>query len=243
MTTEIAQHPAETTGATESPETVKTAEQIAAETAALHTNIKANFDNKVDIKETKFFFRKVKDEATGLESKRPTVELSIPVPSVEGIIAIIEAGGKGLDLLLEACAEVVITQAREIVNADEKISQESLDLSKLSWEHIANLPKAERRGGGISKDVWEEFAKDYVAVMPQATGKSVEQVTNASKILLTKFSQVKTNKPVLDMLKGQLAIYLNASQQAETYAECVQFLTEKADTLLKMDDAALLANL
>ena len=206
-----------------------------------------NFDNTVDKVEVKFSFRKVvvKDEATGIEteSKRPTVVLELPLLSVEGIVKVFEAGGKQLDLLVEAVREVQISRARELVNEKEDITAENFPYAELSWETIANLPKAERRGGGIPKEVWEEFSKDYIAVMPSVTGKAVEQVANAAKILLNKFQLVKTNKAVLKLLKEQLAIYANNSPKAEEFEACVSFLAEKADTFLALDDAALLANL
>lgn len=205
--------------------------------------IQANFDKTVDVKEFKFHFKKMKDEATGLESKRPTVELALPIPSVEGLISIIEAGGKQLDLLIEAASDIVISRAREIVNEKEDINQDNFPLKDLTWEVISNLPKAERRGPGIAKEVWEDFAKDYIATMPAVTGKTADQVGNAAKILLNKFNMVKTNKPVLKLLKDQIALYVNNSSNAETYQECVDFLIQKADTLLKVDDAELLKNL
>lgn len=201
-------------------------------------NIAANYNKFVDEKEVKFSFRTVKDEATGLESKRATIEQKIPVPSIEGIIAILEAGGKQLELLQETVADVIYNRAREILADDEKISEVPVD--QLTWEIIANLPKAERKGRGIPKDVWEDFGKDYIAVMPSVTGKTAEQVGNAAKILLNKFAQVKTNKPVVNLLKGQLALYLNSSPNAESFSECVEFLVNKADTLLAADEAALL---
>jgi hypothetical protein len=207
----------------------------------MNDTIQANFNKMIDEKEVKFSFRTVKDEATGLESKRPTIEQKIPVPSVEGIIAILEAGGKQLELLQEAVADIVFQRAREILADDEKLTEVPLD--QLSWEVISNLPQAERKGRGIPKEVWEEFAKDYVAVMPSVTGKSAEQVGNAAKILLNKFSAVKTNKPILNLLKSQLAMYLNSSPNAEAYQGCVEFLINKAEALLNVDEAALLANL
>lgn len=200
--------------------------------------INAAYNKFLDEKEVKFSFRTVKDEATGLESKRPTIEQKIPVPSVEGIIAILEAGGKQLELLLDTVADVIYGRAREVLADDEKLTEVPLD--QLTWEIIANLPKAERKGRGIPKDVWEDFSKDYIAVMPSVTGKTAEQVGNAAKILLNKFAQVKTNKPVVNLLKGQLALYLNSSPNAESYSECVEFLVNKADTLLAADEAALL---
>lgn len=216
-----------------------TAEQI----ESTKRQIQANFNNKVDVKEVKFHFKKVKDEASGIETKRPSVELYIPTPSVEGIISIIETGGKGLDLLLEAAGDIVIARAREIINEREGIDQSTFPMDSLTWESIANLPKAERRGGGIAKELWEEFAKDYIAVMPSVTGKSTEQVTNAAKLYIAKFNPVKTNKPVLRVLKEQLGMYLEHSPNAGDYSECVEFLTNKADNLLNMDEASLLANL
>jgi hypothetical protein len=209
--------------------------------------VAANFDNTVDKVATKFNFRKIvtKDEVTGLEveTKRPSVELELPLLSVEGIVKEFEAGGKRLELIVEAIREVQIQRAREIVSEREDINAENFPYDQLNWEVIANLPKAERRGGGIAKEQWEEFGKDYIAVMPGATGKSLEQVTNASKILLNKFQQIKTNKVVLQLLKDQLAIYAANAPKAEEFSDCISFLADKADTFLKMDDAALLANL
>lgn len=206
-----------------------------------------NFDNTVDKVEVKFNFRKVvtKDEATGIETenKRPTVALELPLVSVEGAVKIFEAGGKQLELMIEAMREVQISRARELVNEKEDINAANFPYDQLTWEAIANLPKAERRGGGIPKETWEDFAKDYISVMPAVTGKSAEQVANAAKILINKFQLVKTNKPVLKLLKEQLTIYVNNSQRAEDFGECVQFLVEKADTFLNLDDAALMANL
>jgi hypothetical protein len=207
------------------------------------TEISANFDKFVDAKEVKFNFRTVKDDATGLESKRPSVELRLPIPSIEGIIAILEAGGTQLELLQDAVAEVIISRAREIISDKEDASAENFPYAELAWEVIANLPKADRKGRGIPKETWEDFSKDYIATMPAVTGKNAEQIGNAAKILLNKFQSVKTNKPVIKLLKGQLALYLNSSAGAEQFADCVEFLVQKADTLLAVDDAALLSNL
>ena len=204
----------------------------------MNDTVQANFNKFIDEKEVKFAFRSVKDEATGLESKRPTIEQKIPVPSVEGIIAILEAGGKQLELLQEAVADVIYQRAREILADDDKLTEVPVD--QLAWDVIANLPKAERKGRGIPKETWEDFSKDYVAVMPGVTGKTAEQIGNAAKIFLNKFQAVKTNKPVIKLLQGQLAIYLNSSPNAESFAECVEFLVNKAEALLQVDEAALL---
>ena len=84
----------------------QTAEEIAAAKSALKSSIVAKFNNLVDVKEMKFNFKS--DKETGF--KRPTVELHLPVPSVEGIVYILENADtrpKELELLLESLADVV----------------------------------------------------------------------------------------------------------------------------------------
>jgi hypothetical protein len=206
--------------------------------AVTQDGVHANFDNTVDMRDFKFNFRK--DE---LGNKRPSVELKLPVPSVEGIIAILQAGGKQLEFLQEIVADAIAAQARTIIDAKEDISQETFPMNEVTWDFIANIPPKERRGGGIPKETWEAFAKDYVEVMPAVTGKTAEQVGNAGKIFLNKFSAVKTNKPVLKVLKDQLALYAANTPNAETFVDCIEFLGNKVDTLLAADEAALLANL
>lgn len=209
-----------------------------AETAALHTIIQAKFDNKVDVKEVKFNFKK--DE---FGNKRPSVTIPLAVPSVEGVIDILSNGGKGLDLILEAVQTVIYDQARSVVNDKEDISATNFPYEQIGWDYIANMPKAERRGGGIPKEVWEAFAEDWIAVMPAATGRPIDAITNGARILIQKFSTMKTNKPVLEKFKSYFAIYSNTSPNAETYTDCLDFLNEKVEKLLTMDDAELLKNL
>lgn len=227
---------------TEANQIEQTPEQIAAEN--LKREIKAKFNNLVDPYDVRFRFRKVKDEASGIESQRPAVELTLGKPSVEGIIAILQSDNqKSLDLLLEAVEGVITSAARDIVEANEDINQANFPLEQISWDYIANLPKAERRGGGIAKETWEDFVADYIEVMPGVTGKSVEQVTRAAKIYQNKFAMVKSNKPVLKKLHEQLSLYIMNTPRAEEFTEAVKFLTEKATTLLSQDDSKLLENL
>lgn len=221
-----------------------TQNEQAASTENLVHKVQAKFDNKVDVQEVKFSFRTVKDDKTGIEFKRPTLILPIPKPSIEGIVAILEGGdAKQQELLLEAVADVVISRARDLVNEKEDITAEDFPYSQLTWEAIAALPKAERRGGGIPKEVWEDFIKDYITVMPSLTGKTADKVENAARNFANKFAAIKTNKKVLSLLVDQLGIYTNGSPNAEQYLECIKFLTEKADKLMNISEEELLANL
>ena len=213
------------------------------EMKALIESIKVNYDFNVNVKPVQFKFKKSKDKETGIETVREAVELAIPFPSVEGIIAILEAGGKQLELLMDAVESVVTSVARDIISEDVTINAENFPVEKLSWEAIANMPKATRRGGGIPKETWEAFERDYIEVMPGATGKTLEQVTKAAALLKNKFNACKTNLDVLNLLVDQLAIYAENSPNAEEFGDVIAFLLQKADNLLNTQPEELLAAL
>ena len=143
-------------------------------------HIQVNYDFDVDVKPTEFRFKKSKDKETGIETIREPVTLPVPYPSVQGIVKILENGGKGLELLREAVEGVINSAVRDLLNDDYKLDATNFPAEKVSWEYIANLPKAQRRGGGIPKETWEAFAQDYCEVMPEITNKSLDQVAAAA---------------------------------------------------------------
>jgi hypothetical protein len=209
-----------------------------------HINVNYNF--KVNTKPVNFNFKKTKDKITGIETIRDTVQLAIPYPSVDGIVEILQKGEKGLELLIEAMENVVNTAARDLLSDGPEghaLNAATFPTEKVSWEAIANQPKAQRRGGGIPKETWEAFATDYVEVMPEATGKSIEQVANMAKILVGKLSACRTREVVLNLVVQQLALYAEHSPNIEDYQECVAFLLNKAETFLNVSDEELTANL
>jgi hypothetical protein len=195
--------------------------------------IVANVDPLTETKEFRFRFKKDK-----LGNQRQAVELKLPVPNAQGIIHILETGGKDLELLLEVIADTVRSQAAGLVSDDEKISQESFPLDKITWTAIANQPRAERTK--IADELWEAFGKDYIEIMPSITNKSVDAVTNAVGVYLKKFAIVKTNKPILKKLQEQLALYVEHTKNGEQFQEILDLLTSKLDAYLKADDVELL---
>lgn len=230
---------------TNTPNTETTATSAQPDHPAALKEIKANFDTLIDIVPIKFNFKKKDDteDESGVTipgTKRPTLELDLPVLSVEGIVSAMQRGGKELDLVREAVNDVIIARARQIINDDESVTTETFPYKDISWEAIANLPKAERRGGGISKETWAEFLADYIAIMPAAANKKVEAVGRAAKVFEKKFSDVKTDKKVLTLLREQLTIYINHSPRAEEFEECLKFLFNKANTLLSTESSSLL---
>jgi len=213
------------------------------EMAALHEAIATGYDFSVDVKTTKFNFKKQKDKDSGIETVREAVELALPYPSIEGIVAIVEAGGKQLELLFESMADIINATARDIIAEDTGVNASNFPVDKVSWQAISDMPKAQRRGGGIPKETWDEFAADYIKVMPDATGKTEEQVTRAAAIMKGKLGSIKTNEPVLNLIVEQLSVYAENSENLEEFAECVEFLLKKADTFLNISPEDLLANL
>lgn len=200
--------------------------------------VAANFDNTVDLKDFSFRFRKDK-----LGNKRATLDLKLPVPSVEGIIAILQAGGKQLELLQDAVYDTIRAQASEFVSEDETMNQGKFPLDKISWDFIANMPKEDRRSSAITTEMWEAFTKDYIDVMPALTNKTVEAVTNATIVYVKKFAIIKSDKTSLGKLKEQLAIYTE-SKNAEQFADILEMLVRRCDAYLASNDiAALTANL
>jgi len=191
----------------------------------------------VSLVEMKFRFKKDK-----LGNQRSPVKLTVGVPSVEGIIAILEKGGKELELLQDALYDVIQGALRGYVADNEDAAQDKIDLTKFTWEAIANQPREDRRSGAISEEQWTAFSADYAAIMPSVTGKTAVQIGNAIEVFVKKFSMVKTNKPVLNALKVQLGLYMEHSPAASNFDDILELLTRRIETLLKADDVDQLVN-
>jgi len=183
----------------------------------------------------KFLFRFKKDK---LGNKRAPVELSLPVPTVAGKVAILRAGGKELELLDDAIYGVIKSVAGEIVAERADISQDNFPVDQVFWTAIANMPKAER--ATIAQEQWDGFAADYMAVMPGLTGKTADQVGLAVAIYLKKFTQIKTNKPILGKLKEQIALYME-TPNAENYSDVLELLVRRVESYLTAEEAVILA--
>lgn len=201
----------------------------------------------VDTVEFNFGFRKQKNDETGVETKRPNVELKVNVPSVEGIVDILTRGGKELELLQTAVRDTFDAYIKSILSDDESLTSENFPIDSVTWAAIANQPESERKGRGIAKEIWEDFIKSYLDHMPALTGRTLEQVKRQASILAAKLNPLKNHEKKEDILpkfKEQLTIYLNNAPEAETYAGCVEFLLKKADSLLNAEkESNLEANL
>lgn len=205
-------------------------------------------NKNVDMSPMKFRFKKDK-----LENQRPTIEISAPVPSFDGIVAILQAyrsnpetGKKAYELLRDSMADTVRSAALELISQDEKseLTSDNFPIDKLSWDAIANQDRADRRASSIPAELWAAFAEDYIKTMPALTNKSEQAVTFATVVYLKKFAQIKTDKVSLKKLQDQLAIYVSNTKRGEEFSEILDLLDRKVKAYLAADDIQqLVANL
>jgi hypothetical protein len=226
------------------------------------------FHHSIDMK---FGFRTVKDEKSGVETKRDTVEVKLPVLNFDGVVRILQeyanaknaadadpenelakaafiSAKKSYDLLMGAVQGVYESAIKDYLGDNPGIKSENFPYDQFTWEAIANQPESERRGRGIAKEVWEDFIKSYIAVMPGLTGKKTENIEKQAAILAQKLNPLRNHEDkekILPNFKNALTVYMNgAGADAEQFAPCVQFLLEKADKILNADkNANLLENL
>lgn len=203
-------------------------------------------------KEVSYHFKKEKvknekGEKIGEGKKLPSVKGNIPVPSPEGIIEIVSAGGKALELLQDVMQDAVFTQGRALIdlwreqNPDKEVPAGVLDTSKLMWDFIANLPKSERRGLGITEEEWDEFFADYREVMPKATGKDADRIEKHVAIYKKKFAAVRNDKKALKVLDDMLALYATstAASNMEDVEKVYDYLKKRVETLLQEEEKVL----
>jgi hypothetical protein len=201
-------------------------------------------------KKTKFYFKNRKEmqkQPDGTEKevtiKKPDpVELVIPELNLEDVAKIITQGDdKEKALLLEAVNAIVLAQARSLVDEDvEKARTEGIKNEELTWNFIANIPPATRRGGGIPDEVWDAFVVDYTEVM-QHHGKTKEKAETGAKLLAKRFNPVKDNKKIVKALLENLMTWFTNTEKADDFKDVYETLTSKADTLLAKDEEAILA--
>lgn len=196
----------------------------------MNAPVQSAIDNTHILQEFKFRFKKDK-----MGNQRATVVMQAPVPTADGIVKMLTDGDqKQFSLVQEALYNTV----RDVLGgfvAEDNFDAAAFDISKLLWQNIANMPKEDRRSSTIPEELWTAFVADYCAVMPSVSGKTADQVKNATEVFVKKMAPVKTNKKLTEKLKEQLALY-SAQPSAEAYSDILELLIKRCDTYLAADD-------
>lgn len=187
----------------------------------------------------KFNFKKriIKDENNviiGEIAKKPSIEVNLPVLSIEGIIETLRAGGKEAEVITDAVNFVFYQAARQqlddvienMTNPADEVKSSDLNFDKLQLSYLANLPPATRGGASISEEEWNYFFSDYLAVMVAATGKEERRIANQVEHF-KKPNRCKANQAVLEVLVDQLSIYITKAANIEDTGAAAERLLGK----------------
>lgn len=195
----------------------------------------------VTILENLFKFRKVTDKETKVETQREAFALHIPVPSVEGIIDILENGDtrpKEFELLVSAIHDVVINTIKDAIQDDTTLNAENFPLAKYTFAEIANAPESERASRGLDKELVAAFLVDYIEVMPAALGKDAKVVEKQAAIMQQRFNPIRNHAQKDQIIKGfqqALDLYAVSTKELETFAPVVESLQKRLTALSQQE--------
>lgn len=189
--------------------------------------------------------------------KHPSVLGVFPVPQPADLITLLAAeapkplaDGKGFEapsaeflqreLILAGVYELIKAAGkRQILDYLDKtpdgvFTTGMFDLSKLSLEWIALNPK-ERASSVPTDEEIAAFLEDYANVMVHAVGHEPKRVKMHVDLLKSKFAKCRTDKPVLAKLAEFLTIWGAKTSAMEEHVDVFQYLTERADKLVKAE--------
>jgi ABC-type transporter MlaC component len=200
--------------------------------------------------DTKFNFkaRTVKDANGAVMAtlkKQPSVIVTLPFLTADEVVAILNSDDvKAKDLVLDCVNSAIKDQARsqfdELIESfgdddSRTVSGAQLDLDKLTFSYIANLPLAQRGARALSDEDFAAFFTDYTNVMVATTGKPIEKIKKHIE-LFKKPARVKAAKDVLAVLVEQLDIYLVSSTNLEETGEAANRIRTRFDKWLKAEE-------
>lgn len=201
---------------------------------------------------TKFTFRKPTETALNNAAKegRPTpihrkpVEVDIKFLTEEDLATILTGSdSKAKDLLIAQANQVIGDAVRAQLDEQDnhvEIDVTKIDLSKADFSYIANLPPAQRTGGGIPSETWDAWTADYTATMIRAAGKSEAQASNAAAIFRSNLKEYRFSPEWLQNLQGNLQTWFTNSTEAGEYVAIYERLNSRLEGYLK--DASAVAS-
>lgn len=216
----------------------------------------------------KYFFKTpvLKDPSTGKEigkgKKHPDVTGVFPVPSNVEIAEYLlrHDGEKGEDgklttkakvseMLIDAVKDVIFQGGRRQINefADkvgDKFGTEAIftttnfDLSQMSLEYLANLPKGQRGAWAPSDDELKSFCEDYTDVLTTQVQYDPKKVIAHCEVFMKGLAKIKSDKRAIKKMEEFLTLWASKKEEddMEEFAETYNWLMQKADKYFKMEE-------
>lgn len=220
-----------------------------ANSAGVDASDEAETEASTEGNKVKFWFREPSDEAKKKDptiTKRPDLELVLPFVDQEGLINAMGKDDKVMQYVVDIVNNAIEDEARlQVKRTDNPVmSQDELDLTKLTLEYLADKP-SERKSSGISKEEWQEFETKYNQIMPTLEGRDPDKVKKVAKIFVARLVPMKTSKPVLEAIRPMLATFFGALDDSgkEEFTPIYAYLEKKFDEYLAITDEDVLAGL
>jgi hypothetical protein len=212
------------------------------EGAAPYSNLTVNYKFKAPRKDKD---GKAPTDKFGKEiPTRPPVTVTFPVPTWFGVQEFVKGEQKNRDWLLDILQDVVKDAVKEQVydEANPVNEQSTLNIDVLSLDYLVNVPKSERTGRGIPKEIWEEWSKDYIEIMTAAGQRNAEKIGNAAEAFTKRLFGVRSNKPLVKFLLSELNQWATLTNNLEEYSDIYEFLKKKANDYINTDESAQMDN-
>jgi hypothetical protein len=182
-------------------------------------------------------------------TKRNPLKLRLPYVNTNSLIELLqneETSSQMLSFFVDLANDVIYSAAQDQVNsiieAKKTPTQDTINLKTLDLFYLATQPKAVA-GRGIPKELWAEFKTDFIAVITEQFGVSIDGATKASKLIADdKFQSVKTAVKILETLKTYLANWFDktSEESKEKYAVIFEQSMERIDAYTSSGEQSLL---
>lgn len=181
-------------------------------------------------------FRNTKDE-TGKEIPAPPkLEVEIQYLELQDVVRLLNAADpKVLESIVGDLNSTIYKYYRGLVETIgvEKVRADGGIAPELyTYEVIANLPAASK--SVFDDETWDEFKRDYVAVMAPVIGDD-KRAQAGAEILATRLIRVKGNVPALEQFRGRLNHWFTTTseEKRESLAKVYQYLSNRVEEFIK----------
>lgn len=197
--------------------------------------------------EFKYFFKKtkLKDDSgnvVGEGRKHPDVVATFPVPTTEEIVSMIASGGPASKLIVDAIYDTIFQAGRQQIynflesNPDGTFTANDFDLSKLTLEQIALIPKKERGAWAPSEEDLKDFNEDYKETMVTLVGYDPKKVGTHCKNFEKGLVKIKADKAILAKVKELLVVYAANTQNMEEFQQTYDWFVARIDKWSKLEE-------